>query len=425
MDQQPDLSPRMRRHPPCRRWVPGLLAFALFSAATVAQDIAPQMSPIVTFDPARDMRPPTERQLNPAELKLIRERADAFYEVVKPAPSFRQPSKVVTLVTSWATVEFGAMSQEFTAYWSAPRDVRRRADSSLWPATGGAHYLLYFSTNRVPPASWLEDRATRANFGREIRVNGVPATAFAMPRVLSNLGGGTLYADMLVITRDGRSPLDPVPLGPLLEAEQQRLRKVVAEQEAMFARSLRELEASMTPPAIAARRAVREERWRKETRDPDALAKRLDAAERTDDSDYKRQKERFSVPASQDPKSVWWGPLLALQATEQRLAALDAAGRDAPACGRTDRAFSAGYDVRYEPATGAAPDCVPIVRIRPGLVDPRRPSSEVQLLTVWFAESICGVPLASGQPPQRGRCEYVVPLMREIDWSALRRVMGW
>lgn len=402
-----------------------LVLFALCWGAAAAQDIAPQMSPIVTFDAARDARPPTERPLSAAELKLIRERADAFYDVLKLAPSFRQPTSRVTLLTSWAVVEKGAVSQSYTAYWSSPRDVRRRADSSLWPVVGGGHNLLYFNTNWAPTADKLEDRATRGNFARELPGSGGPDKAFAMPRVLGEVGGGTLYADMLVLTRDGRSALEPAPLGPLLEAEQQRLRKLVTEQEAGFAKSLQELEVSMTPAAVAARRAKRAERWSKETRDPAALAKRLDAAERSDESDDQRQKERLSEPAVREPKSVWWGPRLALQAAEQRLGALDAAGRSAPACGRTDPAFSAGYDVRYEPAQGAAPDCLPMVRVRPGLVEPRRPTSEVQMVTVWFRESVCGLPLASGQPPQRGPCENIVPLMREVDWSALRRTWGW
>jgi hypothetical protein len=63
--------------------------------------------------------------------------------------------------------------------------------------------------------------------------------------------------------------------------------------------------------------------------------------------------------------------------------------------------------------------------VRPDLIDPKRPTSEVQLLTVWSRESLCGVPLTSGQPPQRGTCEDAVPLLREIDWDAVRRSIGW
>lgn len=400
---------------------------ALLCNVAAAQPLAPRISPIVTFDPDREgSRPPTQRPLTPAELKLARDRADAVYDAVKVTPGFRAPAEHTTLMTSWATVSpQRAVEQDFTVYWSSPKDVRPRADGSLWPVLGGAHRMLYVTTNRVPSAGRLIDRATRGNFGRDAGRHGLPFEAFAMPRVLGEAGGGTVYADMIVFTRDGRSALDPAPLGPLLEAEAQRLQKLVADQEAGFAASLRELEAAMTPPAIAARRAKRAERWKSETRDPLALGQRLDGAERTDESDHARQKERLSAPAARDPKSVWWGPRLALDAAQARLAALDTAGRAAPACGRVDTAFSSGNDVRYEPAAGAPPDCVPMVQVRPDLLDAKRPSGEVQLFTVWSRESLCGVPFATGQPPQRGPCENVVPLLRELDWAAVRRALGW
>jgi hypothetical protein len=403
------------------------VALALSSTPAASQSPATQMSPIVTFDPDREGgRPPTARALTAVELKLARERADALYEAMKAAPSFRLPRERTTLATSWAIVgPQRAVEQDFTVYWSAPKDVRRRPDGSLWPVLGGAHRLLYFTTNQAPASHKLVDRATRGNFSRDAGSHGLGFDAFAMPRVLGELGGGTVYVDMIVFTRDGRSALEPAPLGPLLEAEVQRLRKIVAQQETGFAASLRELEASMTPQAIAARRAKREERWKTETRDPVALAKRLDAADRTDESDYGRQKERLSAPASRDPKSVWWGLRLALEAAQGRLAALDAAGQRVAACGRVDASFSPEYAVRYEPAAGASADCVPMVQVRPDLIDPKRPTSEVQLLTVWSRESLCGVPLTGGHPPQRGTCEDAVPLLREIGWDAVRRSIGW
>lgn len=412
---------------PRGRHLAAALALCIAAPALVAQGLAPQMSPVLTFDPdgPRD-RPPTARPLSAAELRWVRERATGLYELLKAVPSFRQPRDRVTLATSWATVSAqGAVEQEFTVYWSAPFDVRRRADGALWPVLGGAHRLLYFTTNRAVSSQQLEDRATRGNFSRSAADDGLATDAFAMPRVLGELGGGTVYADMIVFTRDGRSALEPAPLGPLLQAQARRLRKTVADQEAGFANSLRELEASMTPEAVAARRARREARWRTETRDPAALARRLDAAHRTDESDYARQKERMTAPATRDPKTVWWGPRLALEAVQAQLARLDASGQRAAACARVDSSFASGLDVRYEAAASAPPDCVPMVQVRPDLIDPQRPSSEVQLLTVWSRESLCGLPLTSGPPPRPGLCENAVPLLRDIDWAALRRNLGW
>jgi hypothetical protein len=318
-----------------------------------------------------------------------------------------------------------AVEQEFNVYWSAPNDTRLRADGALTPKLGGAHDLLYITTNQIPASHKLVDRATRDNFGRDSGSFGLTFTAFAMPRVLGELGGGTIYADLIVFTRDGSSAIEPAPLGPLLEFEMGRLRKNVMDQESGFANSLRQLDASMTPQAVTERRAKRAERWKTETRDASALAQRLDAAHRTDQADYASQKERMTAPAVRDPKSVYWGPRLALAIAEARLVMLGAAGYDTPACGRVDSTYLSGADVRFEPADGAAPGCVPMVRVRQDLLDAKRPTSEVQLFTVWFRERVCGVSLATNAAPQRGVCETANPLLRALDWNAVRRVMGW
>ena len=68
--------------------------------------------------------------------------------------------------------------------------------------------------------------------------------------------------------------------------------------------------------------------------------------------------------------------------------------------------------------------CEHMVKIREDLVDPRRPS-EVQLLTVWMSESPCGEQWVGKPPLQSNRCDVAVPLLREIDWAAMRAAMGW
>jgi len=409
-----------------RAWVMAA-SLALPCGLADAQSAAPQISRIVTFDPdGPGGRPPTARALTAAELKLARERAIAFYAAVAATAPWKEPQNRSKLVASWAVVGFRrAVEQSFTVYWSATNDVRLRADGALTPKLGGAHDVFYFITNEIPATNRLEDRATRDNFGRDSGRYGLTFDAFAMPRVLGEIGGGTIYVDMIVFTRDGRSALEPAPLGPLLAFEVQRLRKSVTDLEEGFAGSLRELEVTMTPQAIVERRAKREERWKTETRDPVALAKRLDAGHRTDAVDYERQKERMTAPTSRDPKSVWWGARLALEVVESRLAKLDAAGRNAPACGRVDSTYLSGADVRFEPNDGAPSGCVPMVRIRQDLLTPQRPTSEVQLFTVWFGESVCGTWLATGAAPQRGRCEEVNPLLRALDWTAVRQAVGW
>jgi hypothetical protein len=193
-------------------------------------------------------------------------------------------------------------------------------------------------------------------------------------------------------------------------------------------RAPEQLEASTTPQAITERRARREERFRKDRSRADAetMAREIDAAARSDEFDYRRQKERLAVPPTRHPPSVQWGPRLALEAHEQRLAALDAAGRSAAACGRADPAFAIDNQVHYELASAGSADGVPMVRLRRDLIDRKRPITEVQLMTVWFRESRCGEALVKDMRiDPRSACANFVPLLRETDWAAARRAIGW
>jgi hypothetical protein len=288
---------------------------------------------------------------------------------------------------------------------------------------GGDHTVVSFQTNRRPQAFHVEDRAV-ARFSRAIENDGPSYEVFSQPRTFAELGGGTLYNSLLVITRDGRSILEPAPLGPILAGEIARSQKLIADLDRGMRSSLEQLEASMTPQAKAERRAKRAERWKTQFRNPATLASELDAADKSDESDYQRQKERMTPPSVRDPKSVYWGPRLALEAIEQRLASLDDAGRRGGACGRMDPAFSPQNGERFEPAASGSTGCVPIVRIRRDLVDLKRPN-EVQLLAVFLPDEPCGEQWVGKSRLQSDRCDVAVPLMRELDWTAMRAVMGW
>jgi hypothetical protein len=402
-----------------------LLLLSSLSMAQAPAPLAPQMSPIVTWDPGREIsRPYTRRPLTAAELKAARARADRFYDLVKATPTFSQPAKHVTLVTAWPVVlDDGALNESFYAYRSAPADVRRRADGSLWPKMGGDHTVVSFQTNRRPQAFHLEDRAV-ARFSRTIENDGPPYEVFSQPRTFAEVGGGTLYNSLLVITRDGRSILEPAPLGPILAGEIARFQKSIADLDRETKRSLDELETSMKPQAKAERRAKRAERWKTQFRSPAALASELDAADKSDEADYQRQKERLTPPAVRDPKSVYWGYRLGLEALETQLASLDDAERRGGACGWMDPAFSPQNGARFEQAASARTGCVPVVRIRRDLVDLKRPN-EVQLLAVFLPDEPCGAYWAGKAALQSNRCDVAVPLMRELDWTAMRAVMGW
>ena len=407
------------------------LALLIFGYAQAQAQVSPGMSPIVTWDAEIVYggvgRTPTTRPLAAGEVATAKRRAGQFFDVLKAVPAFSQPTTTATYLTSWAVVnESRLVEQQFIAYASNPRDVRRRADGALWGVMGGVHQLLFMYTNRAPNAANMTEREHNA-YTRQVDVGGPTKGFFVQPRLVAELGGGQLYGSYLVITHDGRPALTPAPIGTLLETDIAFQRKTIADQERGWANSLRELEASMTPEAITARRAKREAHWQKETRDPAALAKRLDAAARTDEVDTQRQRERMSPPATQDPRSVYWGPRLALQALEQQLAKLDVPGRQAGACGWRDSAFHPGQDVRWAVVgTGAPANCLAMVQIRSDLLAGAGKPDEVRIFIAWMSEEHCGLAWEGETRPRTSlRCAHHLPLLRGIDWAALRKSWGW
>lgn len=414
------------------RKLPALLA-ALLPFAAAAVNIpgepvpGPGMSPIVTWDPESVYggiaRPATVRPMTPAELKLSRERAEALFKALQAVPVFASPPRHASFMTSWAHLERGPLlQQKFVVTWGDPRDTRRRADGAYFGVMGGALEQLFVDTNRLPAADKLGPEG-RNDFERRIREGDQDVVLYAEPRVHGQAGGGSVYGSWFVATRDGRSPLAPVPLALLLEMDIARLHKRAADSERSFAASLRELEASMTPEAIAARRAKREKAWARETKDPAAMARRLDAAERTDQADTERQRARLTPPPTPDPRSPHWDAKLALQALTQSLAALDAAGRNAPACGAMDAAFSPELAVRwYAAGPGAPADCQPMVRLRADLIGPGKPE-EVRVFAAWLRDGHCGKFWEA--PPQDKVCSRINTTLRGLDWAAVRRSLGW
>jgi hypothetical protein len=398
------------------------------SAAATGQPVpGPGLSPIVTWDPelvyGGVARPATVRPMTPAELKLSRERAEVFFQALKAVPVFAQPLRHTTFMTSWAHLARGpVLSQKFVVYWGDPRDTRRRADGAYYGAMGGALELLFIDTNRVPLADKLGSEG-RQDFDRRIEEGGVPVVLYAEPTVHARAGGGAVYGQWFIATRDGSPALAPVPLALLLELDIAQLKKRAADSERGFASSLRELEASMTPEAAATRRARRQAAWARETKDPDAMTRRLDAAERTDQSDYGRQKARLTPPPVPDPRSPHWSAKLALQALEQKLAALGPAGRHAPACGALDPAFEPGLNMRWHAVGADAPaDCQPMVRLRADLLAPGKPE-EVRVLAAWLRDAQCGKNW--DRPPQDNVCSRITTTLRDMDWAAVRRSFGW
>jgi hypothetical protein len=404
------------------------------ASAQRAANVGAELSPGVAWEPhGPDTRAVGLRRLNAAEVRLAQQRAAGFYAAFVASPSFRTPRERAHLVTSAAAIDrpmegnryvAPILRQGINAYWTVPRDVRRKPDGVLTPVLGGGHDILNFEINEVPRADQLEDRATAGDFSRGVVARG-HGGYFAQPRVLGQIGGGTVYADAIVFTRDGSSVLAPAPIGALLDIEIERLAKHVADTERGSAERIRNAEASLAPEQVAERRAKREQAWSRETRDPALLAQRLDAAHRSDLAGVEQTRREFAIPAQPDPRHRYWGPKLALDAAQKLSAALGAAGRNQPACGRVEPGFSGSYAVRYEVA-GAAANCVPMVQVRADLLDPKRPLEDVQLVLADFRGSTCGEVLMGVRAmPNGGGCFHAASLLREMDWAIARKALGW
>ncbi|MDZ7652727.1 MAG: hypothetical protein U5L03_09360 [Burkholderiaceae bacterium] len=174
-----------------------------------------------------------------------------MFDALKVVPAVNRPTDRATLMTSLARTDSATVSnQSFTPCWSSPRDVRRGKDGVLRQVLGGAHSLLYFDTTLVPSGGTLVDRVTRGDFSRSGE-DGRADVYFAAPRSLGGLAGGTIFADIIVFRRDGRSALASAPIGALLQIAVARLTWVADEIERGFASRLKELDASMTPQAVA------------------------------------------------------------------------------------------------------------------------------------------------------------------------------
>lgn len=424
-----------------RRIKAACAAVALISSLVVVPawsqrtaNVGAELSPGVAWEPhGPHTRAVGLRRLNAAEVKLAQQRAAGFHAAFTASASFRTPRERAHLVTSAAAIDrpmegnryvAPILRQDINAYWTVPRDARRKPDGVLTPVLGGAHDIMTFDLNEVPRADQLEDRATAGDFSRGV-VARRHGGYFAQPRVLGQVGGGTVFADAIVFTRDGSSVLAPAPIGALLDIEIERLTQAVTDIERGSAERIRDADASLAPDQVAARRAARVEAWQRETRDPAVLAQRLDAAHRSDIAGVEQTRRDFAIPAQPDPRHRYWGPRLALDTAQKLNAALGAAGRSQPACGRVEPGFSASYAVRYEVA-GSAANCVPMVQVRADLLDPKRRLDEVQLLAVYFSGSDCGEVIGDARPlPSAGRCHYGVPLLREMDWAAARKALGW
>ena len=128
-----------------------------------------------------------KRQTAAEESSHARQRAGRFFDVLKAVPAFSQPATTATYLTSWAVVNDSRLvEQQFVAYASNPRDVRRRADGALWGVMGGVHQLMFMYINRAPNAANMTEREHNA-YARQVDQGGPTKGFFVQPRLQLSL----------------------------------------------------------------------------------------------------------------------------------------------------------------------------------------------------------------------------------------------
>jgi len=75
---------------------------------------------------------------------------------------------------------------------------------------------------------------------------------------------------------------------------------------------------------------------------------------------------------------------------------------------------------------GAPATCLPMVQVRPDLLAGGKRADEVLLFSAWLGEEHCGLAWHGDAGPRGSRrCAHHLPLLRGMDWAALRQSWGW
>ena len=216
----------------------------------------------------------------------------------------------MTLVTAWPVVlDDGALSERFYAYRCRPPRMSGGGPTNSCGPRWAAP--TRWRSSRPTPRPWLRIwRMGRLLGSRAQSRTTAPGTTYYRHRARSASWGAAAPCKTASWQASGTAGgiLEPATLGPVLVGEIARYQKIIADLNRGTKSSLEQLEASMTPEAKAERRAKRAERWKTQFRNPATLASELDAADRSDEADYQRQKERLTPPAVRDPKSVYGAP---------------------------------------------------------------------------------------------------------------------
>lgn len=275
---------------------------------------------------------------------------------------------------------------------------------------------VYYYFNRLP-GSLQQKEIGQAEF-------------YLRPRLTARHAGLPIYEDrVLVVTRAGRDPWSPVPLGrvlkvalPLYEKDKQ-----TAEQRLDGYRKTNEEVQS------AAWEQQMRERFEKNngslrTTRPSNYAARLRSLEH--EIAYTRQKAAAEASPPHDKSGAWyWNPVDAASEAAKQLAALTPSEAAQPACFIDHANTGPKGDGRYTmtgdlAVSGSSPQCRDVVSTNFDYFDLTLPRTAPQLLTVHDfgrcakpeGDRILSAPVRRWDHPPQG-CVQHAQMWRELDWA--------
>ncbi len=282
----------------------------------------------------------------------------------------------------------------------------------------------YFEFNRLPA-----DRQSTPVM-TEPRPGDRPAEVFYLrPRVTATWQGLPVYEqNYLLVTRAGRDPWAPVPLGRALKASMSALekdRKTAEDRLAGYKQTLAEV---MAPEWEARKRETFEaQNGELRTSRPSNYGARLRSLEH--EITVTRQDAQANANPQKDTKGQWyWSAIDAHEEAVQRLASLSPEEANGPACFVPAPSGQSGNG-RYA-MTGAiiaeasAPGCRQIVRTNWDYFDLALPRTAPQVLFVSdfgrcvrvAGDQLTSRPIDRWDSPPQG-CVQHAQMWRELDWT--------
>ena len=296
-----------------------------------------------------------------------------------------------------------------------------------WKPSPGETESVYYYFNRLPETVGQPVIAAEAARGADFE----PVTFYLRPRVTARLAGYPVYEQkILAVTRSGRDPWVPAPLGRVLKAalpSYEKDRRAAEDRLANYKKRNEEVQSAAWEQQM--RERFEKNNGALRTTRPSNYEARLRSLEH--EIAYSRQKAAAEASPPREASGAWyWNPVDAFEEASKRLAALSPAEASRPACFQEAKSTQL-KEGRYALAgailaVGSTQDCREIVATNWDYYDLTLPRAAPQILTVVDfgrcakveGERIISAPVTRFDTPPQG-CVQHAQMWREVDWSKI------